>query len=121
MLFLCLCDTSKVQEFVIFYFLVMNSFSSIVSLRLISGKKYILYFLETIPNFEVVLQDRALGKFQYCSGDDDYPGAWIFTVVVLQDAFTRDDTNEDCGKVGLLRISFFGTRALRLVLTFNQG
>ena len=69
--------------------------------------KYSLCFIETIPNFEVVLQDRALGKFQYCSGDDGYPGAWIFTVVVLQDAFTRDDTNEDCGKDGLSWISFF--------------
>ena len=53
---------------------------------------------ETIPDYDVALKDAVLGKFEYCAGDDDYPGAWIFTVDALQDAFVRDDTDEDCGK-----------------------
>ena len=62
---------------------------------------------ETIPDYDVLLQDRALGKFQYCSGDDDSPGAWIFTVELLHNAFTRDDNNEDCGKSPFCAHSLF--------------
>ena len=43
--------------------------------------------------------DPSLGKFVFCEGDKDYPGAWIFTIEALDNAFERrTGDGDDCGK-----------------------
>ena len=44
----------------------------------------------------IPVDDKSLGRFEFCKGQDDYPGAWVFKIDGFNDAWERDTKGEDC-------------------------
>ena len=42
------------------------------------------------------VRDKSLGRFEFCKGRDNYPGAWTFKIDGFNDAWDRDGDGEDC-------------------------
>lgn len=59
---------------------------------------------EVIADYDrfTAVNDRSLGRFEFCTGEGNFPGAWVFKIDGLNNAWERDEEGEDC-KNWLLR------------------